>query len=371
MIRFVGTLTLKFTVPGNSAATNRFQIAKDTDADSASSAIVAKYERDFLGLTWEGNAALDQEIYSLFAAGQIRQAFAQSLSGKVKWSRNLWGDHAQFEGEMDIAGDEFGCIFGTTGKIIGTLKRPNQLYSLFIPPLPPSTEIVVEYAGSMRWNLTPKAWMNLAKRVGVMKFLRILKLCGSWGKTIIRILASEGILAEISLVAAGPMAVGATAGLIGFGLGMTMIAAHASYGRRLGILTTYCRGYVVRVFEERTKIKGHFTGKRSANRNTDNASGFYMSGYDDAGRAIRAASLEEVEGILIRRFGTQFTYSLDRNASYFVKKNRHLTYGSTIDDEFSEARKIADAWGAEIAGNFDEYQEFVNQYAGDVSQAGW
>ena len=261
----------------------------------------------------------------------------------------MWGDSVQFESELDVAADTKGCIFGVTGKLIGTLKRPkrpNAIYSLFLPPLPPTTEIVVEYAGSLRWNLTPSAWINLARRVGVTKFIRLLKACGAWGKVIFNMLRTSGVLTAPSLATAtATAAVGAVGGLLGFGIGMTMMAAQATYGRRLGILRSYCQGYVVRVFEERTKEKSCVAYVRKHRRTTDPGSGYFMAGYEDAGRAIRASSLRDVEGVLIRRFGTTFSYSLDRNASYFVQKKR-------VD-------------------NFDEYQSFVEQHAGDVSNKGW
>ena len=76
MIRLVGALTFKLSIPGNSAATtaatNRFQLAMDTDTGDASKALVAKYERDFYGLTWEGNAGLDEDVINLFQEGKIR-----------------------------------------------------------------------------------------------------------------------------------------------------------------------------------------------------------------------------------------------------------------------------------------------------------
>lgn len=377
IFRLVGALTFKFSVPGNPKATNRFQLAMDTDTGEAKHALVAKYERDFFGLTWEGNAGLSDDVVNAFSQGKIKQALAEAVSGKVKWSNDLWGDSVQFESELDVAADTKGCIFGVTGKLIGTLKRPkppNAIYSLFLPPLPPKTEIVVEYAGSLRWNLTPSAWINLARRVGVTKFIRLLKACGEWGKVIFNMLRTSGVLTAPSLATAtatATAAVGAVGGLLGFGIGMTMMAAQATYGRRLGILRSYCQGYVVRVFEERTKEKSCVGYVMKRKRTTDPGSGYFMAGYEDAGRAIRASSLRDVEGVLIRRFGTTFSYSLDRNASYFVQKKRHLTYGKTIDNEKSEAWKIAEVWAAEIVDNFDEYQSFVEQHAGDVSNKGW
>ena len=66
IFRLVGALTFKFSVPGNPKATNRFQLAMDTDTGEAKHALVAKYERDFFGLTWEGNAGLNDDVVKHF-----------------------------------------------------------------------------------------------------------------------------------------------------------------------------------------------------------------------------------------------------------------------------------------------------------------
>lgn len=345
--------------PGN--ASNQFAAAYDSNTREGERAVVLKYETAITNnITFEGNMTPSLAGCRAIAAGDWNGAAKELLSGRLKTSHDLWYG-IKGATEYDLTADEHWCFFGVTAKVAvpisfhtiaetltgGGYNRKDNV------ALPDNLMIECEGALTLRMGLSRKGWAYVARRVS-----------GSTVQAAANSISQQSARAAVTqaLGSMGIPMIGAAAGVGLLYLNGCLLCYYASKGKRLGILTTYCNGYLVKIFEARTNDTGHYTRHYKNTAGTDNAAAHYVAGYRDAETAIRrggANGLALIEKILLDNFG--LNYHLTMRGWRASKK-----YGDTIDKEYEEARKIAGEMAAYMTDNIDA----VSRHVG-VSNAGW
>lgn len=345
--------------PGD--ASNQFAGAFDSNTREAERAIVLKYEAAIAdSVSFEGNLTPSLAGCRAIAAGNWNQATKELLSGRVKTSHDLWLG-IQGATEYDLSADDHLCFFGITAKaaysmsfhtIMETItggrydRRNNQVLSNNI-----MTEI--EGALTLRLGLSKEGWVYVAKRIS-----------GTTVRAAVNTIPKLGARAAVTqaIGSMGIPMIGAAAGAGLLYLNGCLLAYFSTKGKRLGILTSYCTGYVVRIFEERTRTSGHYSAHYKRKAASDKGAAHYVAGYKDAHTALRLGGrngLLLVEKILLDNFGVDYHLTMRG----WKASNK---YGNTIDKEYEEARKIADEMAAYLTDNIDA----VSQHVG-ISNAGW
>ncbi len=353
---FTGTFKLS-APPG--VATHQFSAAVDSDSATLERVLVAKYETEISrGLMFEGNAGLTGNEVELISSGKWREAMANIFSGRLKTGGDFFLG-SQWAGEVDVTpGDEHACVFGVTGKLSYSLPRPHFLYDL--TPVPAGTEYQVEGALEIRFNLSPQAWHYLLQTLGRSALMQVIRSAPS--------MLGQKLLASFT-AAGGAAAAGGTVGAVGFYFGMAWLAATKTKGARLGILTNYCVGYLVRVFEERTKRAGNMTSWKLSHPG-EAANMHYIGGYEDAQVAIAEhgggeQGLNVVESALMAHFPIEVRVLKDSMFGTYLTTER-VNMGQHIDREYEEAREIADMMARYMVDHPDEFADFL-----EIDGVGW
>ncbi|MGK0176391.1 MAG: hypothetical protein ACI91V_000252 [Lentimonas sp.] len=249
--------------------------------------------------------------------------------------------------ELDFAPDADLCFFSATGKI--NMAVPIDRISAL--SLPSRYTVEVEFSVTFRFGLTTEGWTQVAKLVGGGPVIKAAT------NQIANIAAQRAIKSALTTFGIFSVTVAGTLGL----LYVTAEICNSAYetGTRWGLLMGYCTGYLERIRQLHDAAPG--TLSRSNTKR-------FIDGWNDAGRAISATSLDQVERTIIHHFGSNYDIEIfdsiinwDLNVS-----NVHSRIGNFIDEDH-EVTGIALTMSHYMAEEIDK----IVAYLGTVRAGGY